>query len=93
MLRALGYDDQVYLKDAVKLAASVKDGFLTWGEFLDFFFLRDATGVDRMDGDDWWNNLDPNGKVMQTKEEAAEEAEELNRTNEADQQDKTGPSK
>lgn len=55
LLRALGYDDQLYLRDSVKLAASVKDGFLTWAEFLDFFFLKDATGVDRMDGNDWWN--------------------------------------
>jgi len=63
-MRALGYDDPALLRDSIKLAASKKDGFLTWSEFLDFFFLRDATPQDRMDGNDWWNKLDREGKPM-----------------------------
>ena len=31
---------------------------------LDFFFLRDATLQDRVDGNDWWNKLDREGKPM-----------------------------
>ena len=64
-MRALGYDDPALLRDSIKLAASKKDGFLTWSEFLDFFFLRDATAADRIDrSNDWWQKLDREGKPM-----------------------------
>ena len=43
LMRALGYDDPMGLKDSVKLSPSVKNGYLKWSEYLDFFFLRDAT--------------------------------------------------
>ena len=92
MLRALGYDDQLNLKDSVKLAASVKDGFLTWGEFLDFFFLRDATAQDRMDGDDWWNKLDPQGRAMPA-DEAPLDAQEGEEAEEQDQANASGKDK
>jgi len=55
LMRALGYEDQRQLGDAVKLAVGRKDGFLTWNEFLDFIFLRDATLQNRTDANDWWN--------------------------------------
>jgi hypothetical protein len=61
-MAALRYDDPAYLRDEIKLAAGVKDQYLTWAEFLDFFFLRDAPMHDRMDGNDWWNHVDDNGK-------------------------------
>lgn len=43
------------------LAACAKKGCLTWDEFLNYFFLRNATLEDRVDGNDWWNKLDSNG--------------------------------
>ena len=31
---------------------------------MDYFFLRNATYEDRIDGNDWWNKLDQNGKPI-----------------------------
>ena len=67
-MTALGYDDPGYLRDEIKLAAGIKDKFLTWSEFLDFFFLRDATLQDRTDGHDWWNKVDDNGRYPKKKD-------------------------
>lgn len=66
-MRALGYEDQRQLADGLKLASGRKEGFLTWGEFLDFFFLGSASLRDRTDGNDWWNQLDSRGNYI-TKE-------------------------
>ena len=52
------------LNDQVDYAACAKKGCLTWQEFLDYFFLRNATYEDRIDGNDWWNKLDQNGKPI-----------------------------
>jgi hypothetical protein len=49
------------LADSVKLAAGVKEGYLQWNEFMNFFFLKDATFQDRIDGNDWWNQIDSTG--------------------------------
>lgn len=40
-----------------------------WSEFLDFFFLKDAPLYDRIDGHDWWNQLDQGGMQIVAKEE------------------------
>jgi hypothetical protein len=64
LLHALGYADARQLTDNVKLAACNKDGFLMWSEFLDFVYLRDAPLHDRIDGDDWWNQIDSKGNQV-----------------------------
>ena len=48
----------------MKVAACSKDGCLTWQEFLDFFFLKEASLQDRMDGNDWWSKLDHEGQPV-----------------------------
>jgi hypothetical protein len=42
-MRALGYSDQDEVAQAIKVSGSAKDGCLVWDEFLDFFFLRQAS--------------------------------------------------
>ena len=42
------------LNELVDQAACAKKGCLTWDEFLNTFFLRNATFEDRIDGNDWW---------------------------------------
>ena len=49
------------MNDEVDVAAGAKKGCLTWEEFLNYFFLRNATFEDRIDGNDWWSKLDHNG--------------------------------
>lgn len=44
-----------------------------WSEFLDFFFLKDAKPHERIEGSDWWNQLDPKGQQL-----AMDMEEELN---------------
>lgn len=51
-----------------------------WSEFLDFVFLRDAPLQDRIDGDDWWNQIDSKGHQVyreqpESQAEGAEGAE------------------
>jgi len=46
------------LNDLVEDAACAKKGCLTWDEFLNCFFLKNASFADRIDGNDWWNKLD-----------------------------------
>jgi hypothetical protein len=84
LMRALGYEDQRQLQDAVKVAASKKDGFQMWGEFLDFFFLQ-GKSVRECEGADWWNQLDRDGnyitKKTETERTGEEEAEKANNLN------------
>jgi hypothetical protein len=42
-MKALSYDDKRQLADGVKLHQTRKEGYLTWNEFLDFFFLKGAS--------------------------------------------------
>lgn len=56
--------DPKKLSTDVTVAACAKEGTLTWPEFLDFFFLRNATFADRIDANDWWNKIDENGKSI-----------------------------
>jgi hypothetical protein len=37
---------------------------MTWKEFLDFFFLKDASLQDRLDNNDWWTKIDQDGKQI-----------------------------
>ena len=61
----MSYDDSKRLATDVNVAACAKEGSLTWSEFLDFFFLRNANLADRIDANDWWNKIDENGKSVQ----------------------------
>ena len=49
-----------------------------WGEFLDFFFLKDAKPHERLEGSDWWNQLDTRGQqiALEVEEELKEEEAE-----------------
>ena len=60
-MNALDIKSRRQLNDQVENAASAKKGCLTWEEFLNYFFLRNATFEDRIDGNDWWTRLDQNG--------------------------------
>jgi hypothetical protein len=73
LMQALGYETNAQLSDGVKMSAGKKDGYLMWSEFLDFFFLKDAKPHERIEGSDWWNQLDPKGQQI-----ALEMEEELN---------------
>jgi hypothetical protein len=44
-----------------------------WSEFMDFFFLKDVKPHERIEGSDWWNQLDSKGQQI-----ALEMEEELN---------------
>ena len=37
---------------------------MMWNEFLDFFFLGEASLRERADGSDWWNQLDSKGNYI-----------------------------
>ena len=84
LMRALGYDDQRQLAEAIRVGAGKKEGYLTWGEFLDFFFLGNTSLQDKIDGNDWWNQLDSKGnyicknKVASSKDENAEDHDHEN---------------
>ena len=69
LMQALGYKDARGLGEAVKMAHGKKEGYLMWNEFCDFFFLREATAKDRIDGNDWWNQLDSKGIAVFKEEE------------------------
>jgi hypothetical protein len=63
-MKALGYDGPDDVIQAVRMCGGVKDGSLIWDEFMDFFFLRQASLEQRLDGDNWWRkigNSDING--------------------------------
>lgn len=76
LMHALGYADSRQLSENVKLAASRKDGFLMWQEYLDFFFLRDTKPHERVEDGDWWNKLDGEGVAMKTVVQDVQEGEE-----------------
>ena len=63
-MNALDIKNKRELQDQVEVAASAKKGCLTWEEFLNYFFLRNATFQDRIDGDDWWTKLDQQGQPI-----------------------------
>jgi hypothetical protein len=87
ILRALGYDDPVYLRDSIKLASSAKEGYLTWGEFLDFFFAKETSLQDRDDGEAWWNKLDREGRALPAVDKLMLDEEE---NDQKSKMDKTG---
>ena len=58
LMQSLQITNKRELNDQVEVAACVKEGCLTWEEFLNYFFLRNATFEDRIDGNDWWTKLD-----------------------------------
>lgn len=58
LMRALGYNDADEVTKAIKVSGSEKDGCLIWEEFLDFFFLRQASLQKRVEGNDnWWRKV------------------------------------
>lgn len=74
-MQALGYKESKSLGENIKMHPSKKDGYLMWSEFCDFFFLQNATLQDKIDGNDWWNQLDSKGIML--KEEIKEEDIEM----------------
>ena len=64
LMQALGYESVNQMSENVKMSACKKDGYLLWSEFLDFFFLKDAKPHERIEGSDWWNQLDPKGQQI-----------------------------
>ena len=56
-MNALGYDTPEEVAQAVKRVTSGKDGCLLWEEFLDFFFLRQASLQGINGGDSWWRQI------------------------------------
>ena len=54
LMNALEMKSKRELNELVDQAACAKKGCLTWDEFLNTFFLRNATFEDRIDGNDWW---------------------------------------
>ena len=78
LMNALGYDAPEDVAQAVKRAASGKDGCLLWEEFLDFFFLRQASlqGIPKSIGgheNSWWRKIGHSDK--KDAPPAAEDAE------------------
>lgn len=65
LMKALDIKSKRDLHDQVEMAHCVKAGCLTWDEFLNYFFLRDATMQDRIDGNDWWTKLDQQGQPVE----------------------------
>jgi len=57
-MHALEVRSKRELHDQVDMAACAKKNCLTWTEFLNIFFLKNATFEDRIDGNDWWCKLD-----------------------------------
>lgn len=39
-MNSLGFRKEREIADAIRVAGGVKDGYMLWEEFLDFFFLR-----------------------------------------------------
>lgn len=76
LMDALEVSNQKELAQGVKLAACAKEGCFTWEELLDYFFLKNATLQDRIDGNDWWNKLDVNGNRLQTPDKISNRNEE-----------------
>lgn len=66
----------MYLRDSIKLAKSAKDGYLTWSEFLDFFFVKDTSIQGQDEEEAWWNKLDREGKALPPEEKLADVVEE-----------------
>jgi len=64
LMHELEFDSSRKLWKELQVAAGKKPDLLTWDEYLDFFFLRTATYEDRIDGNDWWNKVDKDGKPV-----------------------------
>lgn len=65
LLNAMNIPNSMVLEQMIKQAACKRENQLTWKEFLDFFFLKDASLQNRIDANDWWTKLDPEGKKIQ----------------------------
>ena len=60
LMNALGYDSPEQVTSGVKKAATAKDGSILWEEFLDFFFLRQASLEKRgllTNQESWWRKI------------------------------------
>ena len=68
-MNALDIKSKRELHDQVDMAHCAKKGCLTWNEFLNYFFLRNATMQDRIDGDDWWTKLDMQGQPIEERDD------------------------
>ena len=60
-MKALGYEEVDDIVQGVRDVLSTKDGCLVWGEFVDFFFLKQAQLEKKnlMGGsDNWWRRIE-----------------------------------
>jgi hypothetical protein len=64
LMHELEFDSSRKLWKELQVAGGAKPDVMTWDEYLDFFFLRNATMADRIDGNDWWNKVDKDGKPV-----------------------------
>jgi len=64
LMDALEIKSNKDLKKMVRQANCVKEGCLTWEEFLSFFFCRNGSYAEQVDGEQWWNNLDEDGNHL-----------------------------
>lgn len=62
LMRALGYNSQADISNAVKNSRCVKEGSLVWDEFLDFFFQRQAN-LQSKQGEGWWKKVNQEGHM------------------------------
>ena len=65
LLNAIKHTNTLVLEKEIKKTKTIKDGCLTWREYLDFFFLTDKSliGTSNLDTrQEWWLKVDIQGK-------------------------------
>ena len=73
LMTALSLSNGLVLSEEIKQAACVKEGCMTWPEFLNFFYNKS----DQKDG--WWTKLDLNGKrIVENLKTSARSSNQLN---------------
>jgi hypothetical protein len=67
IMSALDYKDTKKLEKDIKKAACMKDGVLSWDEFLNFFFLKESNLLDQLSVNEWWTKIDLEGHKIDSK--------------------------
>ena len=67
IMSALDYKDTKKLEKEIKKAACMKDGVLSWDEFLNFFFMKESNLLEQLNVNDWWTKIDEEGCKIETK--------------------------
>ena len=73
------------MRKEVKEASCLKEGCLTWKEFLDFFFLKDVPLAERINKTSFYDHLDMDGNLI--KEETKKKKRGLDPDSEEGDQD------